>query len=48
ASKSIEKVLSIVTAAVIEGNSNRTSDKETETTAEEVTAPAAEATTEEK
>lgn len=28
ASKSIDKILSIVTAAVIEGNANRTSDKE--------------------
>jgi small subunit ribosomal protein S2 len=44
ASKSIDKILSLVTAAIIDGLSNRSSegDAQTETTAEEV-APAAEA-----
>ena len=40
ASKSIEKVLSYVTAAVIDGLSNRTSDKEADATTEEVVAEA--------
>ena len=38
ASKSIDKVLSYVTAAVIEGLANRTSDKETDAPTEEVVA----------
>ena len=42
ASKSIDKILSLVTAAIVEGLSDRGSDKETEATAE-VVAPAAEA-----
>jgi small subunit ribosomal protein S2 len=37
ASKSIDKVLSLVTAAVIEGLANRTSDKEADATTEEAT-----------
>jgi small subunit ribosomal protein S2 len=42
ASKSIDKILSLVTAAIVEGLSDRGSDKEGEATAE-VVAPAAEA-----
>ncbi|PIF61662.1 30S ribosomal protein S2 [Flavobacterium sp. 11] len=42
ASKSIDKILSLVTAAIVEGLSDRGSDKEAEATAE-VLAPAAEA-----
>jgi small subunit ribosomal protein S2 len=44
ASKSIDKILSLVTAAIIDGLSNRTSDgdTQTETTTEEVAAPDAE------
>ena len=42
ASKSIDKILSLVTAAIIEGLSDRGSDKEGEATAE-IVAPAAEA-----
>jgi len=41
ASKSIDKILSLVTAAVIDGLSDRGSDKETEATTEEAVAPAA-------
>lgn len=45
ASKSIDKILTIVTAAIVEGLSNRGSDTDaqTETTTEEVAAPIAEA-----
>jgi small subunit ribosomal protein S2 len=45
ASKSIDKILSLVTAAIIDGLSNRSSEGETqtETTTEEEAAPAAEA-----
>jgi small subunit ribosomal protein S2 len=44
ASKSIDKILSLVTAAIIDGLSNRSSegDAQTETTTEEVEAPVAE------
>jgi small subunit ribosomal protein S2 len=40
ASKSIDKILSLVTAAIVEGLSDRTSDKEADAT-EKVAAPAA-------
>jgi small subunit ribosomal protein S2 len=40
ASKSIDKILSLVTAAVIDGLSNRTSDKETDADATATEAPA--------
>jgi len=45
ASKSIDKILSLVTAAIIDGLSNRgaDADAQTETTTEEVAAPAVEA-----
>ncbi len=43
ASKSIDKILSLVTAAVIEGNANRTSDKDEQADAEETAAPKAKA-----
>ncbi|RYJ52930.1 30S ribosomal protein S2 [Flavobacterium petrolei] len=43
ASKSIDKILTLVTAAIVEGLSDRGSDKEGEATAEVVAAPAAEA-----
>src|SRR5690606_27436818 len=43
ASKSIEKILTLVTNAVIEGLSNRTSDKETDGETEATEAPATEA-----
>jgi small subunit ribosomal protein S2 len=43
ASKSIDKILSLVTAAVIEGNANRTSDKEEQVDAEETATPKARA-----
>jgi small subunit ribosomal protein S2 len=43
ASKSIDKILSLVTAAVIEGNANRTSDKDEQSDAEETVAPKAKA-----
>jgi small subunit ribosomal protein S2 len=42
ASKSIDKILSLVTAAIVEGLSDRGSDKEADATAETVAAPAAE------
>ena len=42
ASKSIDKILSLVTAAIVEGLSDRGSDKEADATAEAVAAPAAE------
>ncbi len=41
ASKSIDKILSLVTSAVIEGLSDRGAEKETEATTEEASAPAA-------
>jgi len=43
ASKSIDKILSLVTTAVIEGLSDRGTEKETEVAAEEEAAPAVEA-----
>jgi len=43
ASKSIDKILSLVTAAVIDGLSDRGSEKETEVFTEEAAAPAVEA-----
>lgn len=43
ASKSIDKILSLVTTAVIEGLSDRGAEKETEVTAEEEATPAVEA-----
>ncbi|GGE98032.1 MULTISPECIES: 30S ribosomal protein S2 [Flavobacterium] len=43
ASKSIDKILSLVTTAVIEGLSDRGAEKETEVAAEEEAAPAVEA-----
>ena len=45
ASKSIDKILTLVTGAIIDGLSNRTSDKEGDDNANESDAPAAEATT---
>ena len=40
ASKSIDKILTLVTAAIVDGLANRSSDKEGEATTEEVAAPA--------